>query len=401
MFRVPRFQRLLTTRFSTFSFFTATLLCFGLLDGVVSGLPVVGLPLMRDQFHLSYEQMGQIFTISGFAAMLLEPPINLLSDRGPKRLWILGGLLGLGLSELLAGSTSSYMVLLLAFILGAPAGKAAIGLAQAVLIDQKPQESSRTMTCWTLLSSVGDLLAPLSISVIVSLHLGWSALCWLSGAIWLGLALVVAPQSFPRLKHGDAEKGECLLEIFKEALRDPILLRWSILSLLPTMLDEVFLAFAALYLRDVVHADEAVIAVVLLVQMGGALLGLFLLDRLVLYRRMSSRGLLTMLALLMLGGLLIFLLARTLWLAVLALFVIGLSVAGWYPIAKARAYAQRPGRSGLVRTVISLGAPFEVMLPGFVGLLAGRFGLLAGLGFLASAPVLLLLLLIGMKEEDS
>lgn len=154
------------------------------------------------------------------------------------------------------------------------------------------------------------------------------------------------------------------------------------------MLDEVFLGFAALYLHDIIHASASVIVLVLVLHMGSALL-----DRLALYRRQSPRRLLTILAPLMISGLLTFLLARALWLATLAHFLVGLSVAGWYPIAKARAYAQRPGQSGLVRTVISLGAPFEVALPGLVGLIARRFGLLA------FAPVLLLLLLIGVKEE--
>ena len=75
-----------------------------------------------------------------------------------------------------------------------------------------------------------------------------------------------------------------------------------------------------------------------------------------------------------------------------ALFTISLGAAGWYPIAKATAYAQLPDRSGTVRAVINLGAPFEMALPGIVGFIAGRFGVLAGVGLLGSAPLLILLL---------
>jgi FSR family fosmidomycin resistance protein-like MFS transporter len=197
MSRTSFIRRVFATRFSTFSLFTATLLSFGLLDEVVSGLPVIGLPLVRDQLRLNYVQIGLLFTISQSATMLLEPLINLLSDRGSKRLWISGGLFGMALSFFLAGSAVSYSVLLLAFVLSGIAGKAAIGLGQGALIDQNPLEGAWVMTRWTLLSGIGDLLAPLTVGIFAGLHLGWSALCWLASTIWFGLALVVAPQSFP------------------------------------------------------------------------------------------------------------------------------------------------------------------------------------------------------------
>jgi len=74
------------------------------------------------------------------------------------------------------------------------------------------------------------------------------------------------------------------------------------------------------------------------------------------------------------------------------LFVIGFGSSGLYPIAKAEAYARQPGHSGTVRAIISFGAPFEVVLPGIVGLIAGHFGILFGLGFLGLAPLLILVL---------
>jgi len=63
-----------------------------------------------------------------------------------------------------------------------------------------------------------------------------------------------------------------------------------------------------------------------------------------------------------------------------------------YPIVEAEVYARLPGRSGMVRFIIGIGQPIEMVLPAIVGLIAGRFGLLAGLGFLGCAPLLFLLL---------
>jgi len=104
-------------------------------------------------------------------------------------------------------------------------------------------------------------------------------------------------------------------------------------------------------------------------------------------------------AIVVLAGMLLLLSTRSTWQAGLALGVIGLGAAGWYPIAQAQAYAQLPGRSGLVRAIMGLGEPFEIVLPAVVGFLAGQFGLLAGLALLGSAPLLILLALIGYSTE--
>ena len=373
-----------------------TLLSTVLLDELVTGFPVVGLPLLRDYLGLSYEQVGLLFTVEALSAMILYPIINLLSDRKSKRWWVIGGLMGMAFAFALMGSVRNFGFLLLAFALYAPAGGAAVGLSEATLIDAAPQEGTQTMTRWTLVSSVGDLLSPLTVAAMAALHFGWSVLCWLAVALWLGTALILWFQRFPHpaVAAGatDSAPAPSIWTSLREALRDPVLLRWAALTTIPAMVDEVFLGFAALYLRDVLHVSQAMIGLILALQMMGVLLGLFALDLLIKRRTVAPQRLLRWLALLALVGMIGLLTIRSTWLAALALFVIGLGVAGWYPIAKAEAYARLPGRSGMVRAVTDLGRPFEVALPGIVGLVAGRFGVLAGVGLLGLAPVLILLL---------
>lgn len=171
------FQRICTTGPSL----SIALLSLTLVDEIVSGFPTVGLPLIRDQFHLSYVQIGLLFSISAcIGALLLKPVINLLSDRGSRRAWIIGGLLLLAAGSLLAGCTPIVSILLFAFALTDAGGQAALGSAQSTLIDQYPQKTVRTMARWTMAGALGDILAPLTVTVIVSLHLGWPALCWIS-----------------------------------------------------------------------------------------------------------------------------------------------------------------------------------------------------------------------------
>ena len=367
-----------------------------LLDELITGFPVVGLPLLRDQLGLSYGQIGLLFSVEALSGMIFSPIISLLSDRGSKRWWVIGGSLGLAISLVLMGSTHNFSLLLAAFALSSPAGSAAVGLSQATLIDAAPQESTQTITRWTLMGSVGDLLSPLTVAAIASLQLGWPALCWLGAAIWSGVALILSLQHFPRPAEVVNDAGTAasvkLWAGLREALRDPVLLRWAVLSLIPTMMDEVFLGFVALYLHDVLHASQVIIGVALTVSLLGSLLGLFTLDRAFRKSHISSVRLLSWLALLSLVGVIGFLVTRSIWLATAGLFVVHLGVAGWYPIAKAQAYDQQPGRSGTVRAVIGLGAPFEVALPGIVGIVAGHFGALAGVALLGLAPLLILLL---------
>jgi predicted MFS family arabinose efflux permease len=381
------------------------LLSMGLLDELITGIPVIALPLLRDRFGLSYEQVGLLFTVAALSGMLIEPFINLLSDRRAQKPWILWGLLLLAGSSVLMGTSNSYALLLLAFIVSYPAGGAAIDLSQAVLIDAAPDDGARTMTRWTLLSSIGDSLAPLVVTTFVALHLGWTELCWLATVLWLVTALLLAPLRFPTYSkdleaHKDSEETSIWANL-REALHDPLLLRWSALTVIPTMLDEVFLSFVVLYLHDVWHVSETIIAIIIALQMLASFAGLFLLERLLKSRPIVPTRLLTWLALATLIGVIGLLFMHVLWLVIVALLVISASCAGWYPLAKSEAYARKPANTGVVRAIIGLASPFDMILPGVIGIICANFGILTGLGVLGCAPVLMLLLLPRQRANQS
>lgn len=371
-----------------------TLLSFPLLDELISGLPVIAMPLLRADLSLSYTQVGLIFTVGQVAALIFDPAINLMSDRHSKRGPVLGGMIGLVLGYALVASAPTYAVLLVAFGLITVAGGAAIGLAQATLIDRDVNNAPRTMTRWTTLAAVGDLLAPPAIAVAVAWNFGWRPLFWLAALLWLIMVLVVWPQRFPQPIALDTEGGQPApgpIASLGAALRTPTLLRWLGIVLLCSMLDEIFLGFASLYLVDVVGLNAATTSMVLGGGMVGGLLGLIVLDRIL--KRISRSRLLFCMALLTLAGIIALLVARSLSIAAAAMFIIGLGASSWYPLAKAAAYETLPGRSGTVRAVDSLGAPFEIAVPLTVGLVAERFGISAGIALLGLAPIFVLLLL--------
>lgn len=392
------------------------LINMGLLDEFFSGFPIIGLPLVRHQLGLSYGQLGLLFSLAALAGIVIEPAIYLLSDRGSKRWWILGGLLGLVLANALAGSFTTFPMLMLAFALWYPADGAAVNLSQAVLIGNSLRETTRTMTHWTMLSSIGDLLAPLAVTTILAAGMGWSGMCYIAAGSWLVVALIILPQRFPKPvisysrksdagevkseQSGEKEPGEAgrkddeanvsILQALRQSLQDTVLLRWAALDVLTTMLDEIFLTFAILYMRDVLHAGTSTIGLIVVFQMIAGFLSLLALDRLL--ERVSPVRLLVIASWLVLIGIVGLLAVHVLWFAALALVVIGLGSACLYPIVAAQAFNRNPGRPGAVRAIVQLGQTFDIVLPGIVGLIAGQFGLLASLGFLGIAPVLFLVL---------
>lgn len=383
-----------------------------LLDEWTTGFLVVALPQLRDAVGLSYEQIGLLFTFGALTSLFFDPILNALSDRFPKHLPMLVGTLVLVACYALVGFANTFALLALGFALLRPAATTAVDLAQLSLIDLRPSASARIMARWTLLSGVGDLLAPLTVALFLAIHWGWTALCLLAAGLWFGSTLVNWRRTFaseasanatrdepaePSEAANDADDdGEAvpLQAALRDALRDRRLLRWTLIVTVASMLDEIFLGFAALYLRDRLHVPVGLVSLALLANLGGSMLGLVLLDR-VLARFGQRFGvrLLPWYALVALVGIVGFLLAPGPVLAVGALFLVGLGATGWYPIGQAAAYDTQPGSPGLVRAIGTLGTPFEVALPGIVGFLAGSFGLSVGIGFLGLAPVLVLLAL--------
>ena len=394
------------TKFAT-GWLRATLLSTALLDELTFGFLVVGLPLARDRFGMSYEQVGLLFTVGALAALVIEPGVNIASDHISKRVPILSGMFVLVGAFALAGLTTNYALLLLAVALADPAIGAAVGLAQAALVEQQPALATRTLTRWTLLSSVGDLLSPLVVAATAAAGGGWMTLSLIAASLWLLAAIMTIPLPFPppAVSPAAADDDEeapkqplwaSLRLAIYSALRDRVLLRWMGILLMATMVDEVFLGFAGLLLHDRLHASVGATSLLLALGMIGGMIGLFALERFLTSRPEQHRAgvrLLPWLALLTLAGIVALLLAPALWLAGVALFAIGLGATSWYPVARAATYDRLPGRAGLARAITGLIMPLELALPAVVGLLAERFGLVVALGFLGVAPVGVLLLI--------
>jgi len=231
------------------------------------------------------------------------------------------------------------------------------------------------------------------VALAAALSLGWRSLFSFAALVWLLAAAVLWWQRFPRpvATTADDEDTPSLLGGLRTALGTPRLLRWITIVVLASMLDEVFLGFAGLYLTNALGATAVASSLALGTMMVGSLAALVVLDRVV--ERWRADRFLAVLALVTLAGVAVLLSANSIVVVAGALFVIGAGAAGWYPLAKAQAYQLLLGRSGTVRAVAQLGAPVEVALPLVVGTVAERFGITAGVSVLGLAPLLVLLAL--------
>lgn len=374
----------------------ATLFCLPLVDEMVGGIPVLTLPLIREELHLTYVQVGLIDTVVGLTSLLVNPALEAASDHWPKPRLVLGGLLGMTLGFALVSSSPTFGWLLLAFVVLGATNGAAVGLGGNILIDQDPGAAVATTTRWVFLATIGDLLGPLLVAGTIALQGSWRLLTGGGALLWLIIGGLLTLQRItalptPRVAHVD---GQSLWQSVRTNLGDgmatPHLLRWLFLATLPALLDEMFLGFAALFLTDKLGVAPAFISLALLAPTVGGLLSLVWLER--GGKDWEPSRLLGVAAWTALIGILGLVTAVHWALALPALFLIGLGAAPWYTVAQAQALKALPGRSGTVGALQTFFAPIEIAAPLLIGLAAERWGIQAGLALLLMAPIAVLIL---------
>lgn len=373
----------------------STLFCLPLVDEMVSGIPVLTLPLARDELHLSYAQVGLIFTIVDLTRLLVNPALEAASDHWSKPRLVLGGLLGMVLGFTLASASPTFGWLLLAFVVMGATNGAAVSIGGNILIDQNPGAAMATTTRWVFLSTIGDLLGPLFVAGTIALQGSWRLLMGLGALIWLTVACLLSLQRVTALPtpHVALADGQSLWQSMRANLRDgirtPLLLRWLLLATLPSLLDEMFLGFAGLFLTDKLGITPQFISIALLAPTVGGLLSLTWLDR--KGHTLAPGQLLGIAALVSLVGILGLVTAAHWALALPALLLTGLGASPWYTVAQAQALKSLPGRSGTVGALQAIFAPIEIVAPLLIGLVAERWGIQAGIVVFLIAPILVLL----------
>lgn len=367
-------------------FLMMALLFVDFIDEFASGVPTVGVPGIQTDFDLTYSGAAfLVFTGPIFVGWILEPPIFLLADRYPKKWFVCGGLLAMGVLDLIVGLSGTFVVAGGALLLSGAASGAGVSLSQATLMDTYPDQRDRLMTRWVFMGAAGDLAAPALFWLLALFALGWREAFVISGVFILVYALLLSRQRFeaaPGLEGTGADLGTW--EALKLAFRDRTLLVWLFGAWLCSLMDELLVAFGALRMREL-GADAAARSVILMCLMLGSIAGLAGLDRLL--ARFDPMRLLLAACLGTAVSYVVWLTTTETTESAIWMFATGLFAGALYPLAKAQAYRSLPGRSGMLNAMAHIFTPLNVAIPLVLGLVADRFGLVPALALLLLQPV--------------
>lgn len=364
------------------------------LDELVFGVGQVAWPLLRDDLRLTYTQIGLLLSLPGIIASLIEPFIGVLGDVWRRRVMIMGGGLVFTVSLFLTSLSTSFLILLISFVLFNPSSGAFVNLAQANLMDSDPNRHEQNMARWTFAGSVGVLTGPLLLGLFVYLGLDWrgtyavlaavSALCLLAALKFLPPDQVSAP-SFPSLK--------IVFDGFRlafSALKRKEVWRWLLLLEFADLMMDVLFSFLALYFVDVGRVTETQAGIAVTVWLAMGLVTDFLFIPIV-DRQEDTLKFLRRTALVELFAFVGFLIIPGFIPKLIFVIFVNLFNTGWYPILKGRLYSSLPGQSASIMALGAVTAPIAKSFPLGIGFLADQFGLGTAMWLLILGPIALLL----------
>jgi MFS transporter, FSR family, fosmidomycin resistance protein len=370
--------------------FVAVLYGVELLDEFIYGLFGAVLPTLKTELALTYTQVGLLFTLPGLIAVMGEPIIGLLGDTRHRRALVLGGIFATAIGLTLIAIAQQYWPLLLAECVMFVASGAYVNLSQATLIDRQPQRAEQTMARWVLLGSIGVMISPLLITIVLSAGESWRTVYLGTALIALVFAGMLFKQRFDA-HVGAADDGVSLRQMGRSllaALRSRPLIKWIILTELADFMLDKLLEVTGLYFHDVAGVSLSAASAVVTVATIAGLLGNFAL--LPLLERVSGVRVLRVSAVVVLIAYAAMLLVPGVWLKVALIAVINVSTAGWFAVLRAKCYEALPGQSGVVVAVTSLANLSSLFIPLMIGGVADAFSLQAAMWILAIGPIALI-----------
>ena len=383
--------------------FVLTLLAVEFLDELAFGVRETAWPLIRDDLHLTYTQVGIVLSVPVIFGNLVEPAVGILGDVWRRRALVLTGGVVYAVAIVLFGLSPNFAALLFAACLSNPAAGAFVGLSQATLMDTAPARREQNMARWTLAGSLGNSAGPAAVGLCVWAGLSWRWNFVSVGVLMLAAVALVRRQPFENGARSAAGQTRAAfiegVRVALRALRSRAVLRWLLLLKLGDFTYDVLRGFLALYFVDVVGAGEARAALAVVVWTWVGLAGDFLLLPLLeRVRGLSYLRVSTSVVALLFPALL---LAEGFATKLVVLGLLGFANAGWYAILKAQLYEELPGRSG---TAMTLGNVFGLvggLIPLALGAFAQRFGLGAMMWLLAIGPLTLVVGLLTVREGKS
>jgi MFS transporter, FSR family, fosmidomycin resistance protein len=318
--------------------------------------------------------------VPGLVALVVEPAIGILGDRGLRRRLVLWGGVAFSASLVAFALAPAFAVLLAASAALYPASGAFVSLSQATLMDADPANRERNMARWTLAGAAGVASGPL----LVATGASWRAIFLVYAAVAVVLVLLARGVPF----DGAAVEGAGLRSALRE-LRTPGVVRWLLLLELQDLGGDILYGYLALYFVDAVGVDARTAALAVAVWTGADLVG-----NVIVLRLLPRVGGLRWLRATALGVAVVFPLfqvADGLTPKLVLIALLGVLHSGWYPISQARLYEALPGRSGTAMALSTTTGALGAVLPLALGVLATRVGIHDAFWLVLVAPLAMLL----------
>ncbi|MFT3693477.1 MAG: MFS transporter [Kofleriaceae bacterium] len=355
-------------------------------DELASGLGSVSTPEIERSFGASHAlATAMLFLVPGIVAFAVEPVLFVLADRHPRRWFIRGGVIAMAIASGVAAFAKSPVLVAASQALLWIAIGSASGLAQATLVDRS-DERGRTLARWTLMSTIGDIAAPIVLVVCGGWRVGYGV-CACVLAAW-AIALCCIP-----IDGTGGDDDEERASIW-DALRDRTLLAWLLACALCDLLDEILIVLASLHVRDDFGASLVWQTIVVVAFVIGGLVGLVILERVL--TKQPERRVLIACCLACAASYAVWMMAPNVISCAVLIVPVGMFAAPLYPLASAQAYALRS--SGLVLAASHVFTPLGLALPFLLGAAADRFGLPVALALITTAPISICILAIRQRK---
>ena len=383
-------------------------------------MPSGGAPDIERALGLSHTATAAVlFVVPGLVQLVLDPVVFVLADRWGRARVVRGGMATMAATSLVAAVAPGPITLACALSLWGVATGAAVAFSESTLIDRTappsggadgqghalavdhaPAQAARTMARLSLLSMIGDFLAPALLGglALFGASSSWRLAFAIVGGMLAVWTIALTLRAFPAAPVTADDDEPSLWQAIREAMRDRVLIAWLFGMALCNLLDETLVVFASLHVRAL-GASAVGQSVTIGAFVAGGALGLIALERLLLrhseHRLTVATGLACALAFAA------WLAAPTVWLSTVLIFAVGATAAPLYPLACARAYARRPGRSAVVIAASHLFAPVALALPWLLGMIADRAGVLVALAVMIAEPIGLVVLALASRATTA
>ena len=366
-------------------------------DELITGLPDVLMPAIQNQLGLSLTQVAALHQILNYVAVVVEPISATLADL-LRRKWLMGfGAIGMALFLILLGVAPVFWVLLLAYAIAGISSGPLAHTGDVVVVNNYPNAAERAFTRATMFDTIGALLAPLWVTLVLWLRLPWQWALYGVAGISICYALLILRTGFPLPAHPQTDEEGGLFSRLRQniltVLKDSKARYWLLFLFLFDLLETPFI-LQTIWLEDVAGISQLWIGIYVALEMGVSFISLLVLDR--LQQHFSSHQILQT-TLLMVAWLV------PAWLFIpgkiskfLLLIPMQFFFTFFWPLAKGESLASVPNKAGATTAIHSL---FGLLpIPLLFGWLSDGIGLTPAMLITHLIAITLLSLLLFKKE---